>query len=259
VVSRGDVVVVERAAAEFFEARVLSVSGSTLKVEPAGEAEPVKVERSDVYALPPEAHRFSAGDPAICNDGPSHWAACRIVEVASGALRVLVAGAAERTLTPDRVLTPTPVTALDVDRLFASFASRQRFRDAVRAAGEPRRPGTWSPSPREPVLARRRAEWYSAHAVGLVEDGGVRVAWDGSERPETLPGAGVVPVPPFPHPFAAGEFALAPPPSPAEPWKRVRVEAVGASEAVVLDESGARQRVDVQKLVPLSGGPGSIQ
>src|SRR5262249_30097337 len=61
---RGDVVVVERAAAEFFEGRVLAVAPSSLKVQTSEDGEPVVVAVSDAYRVADAAHDVSPGGPA---------------------------------------------------------------------------------------------------------------------------------------------------------------------------------------------------
>src|SRR5262245_5280976 len=48
---RGDVVIVERTAAEFFEGRVLAVTPSGLKIQTTEDGEPVVVARNDAYRL----------------------------------------------------------------------------------------------------------------------------------------------------------------------------------------------------------------
>lgn len=250
--TRGDVIVVEHAAADFFEARVLSVSDSSLKVQTSAEGEPMIVARSDAYRTPPAPHRFAVGDPAICSDRPARWVPCRVTGV-EGALLAVVFGAGEhRDLPPSAVLAPTPVTALDIRRYFDEIAVHGSFAEAARAAGSPLRPSGWLPEPREPVLGRRGADWYSAYVVQLLEDGGVRVLWEGSERPESLFRNDIVPVPPFEHPPTRGSFVLIRPTTAGQPWPRVRLEGLGPEEAVIVGEDGARRRVDVRGLVPLS-------
>src|ERR1700742_428260 len=76
---RGDLVVVEKAAAEFFEARVLSVNGASLKVQTSAEGEPVVVARSDAYRIERAAQPFAANAAAICRTAPARWEPCRVV------------------------------------------------------------------------------------------------------------------------------------------------------------------------------------
>jgi hypothetical protein len=249
--ARGDVVVVERAAADFFQARVLSVSDSTLKVQTSDEGEPMIVARSDAYRAPGPPHRFAAGDPAICSDRPARWAPCRVSKVDGALLGVVLGAAEQRELPSSAVLAPTPVTALDIRRYFHEIAAHGTFAEAARAGGSPPRPSGWLPEPHEPVLGRRGDDWYSAHVLQLLEEGGVRLVWDGSERPESLSRTDIVPVPPFEHPPTRGGFVLIRPATAGQAWPRVRLEGLGPEEAVVVGEDGARRRVDVRGIVPL--------
>jgi hypothetical protein len=251
--ARGDVVVVERAAADFFEGRVLSVSGSTLKIQTSDDGEPLVVSRSDVYPVGAGAHRFAAGDPAICNEAAARWVACRITAASPQASARLASGD-ERPFAPAALLVPTPVTALNIQRFFKDIEAQRRFDDTARRAGHPVRPSGWTPERREPVLARRGDEWFSAHAAGPLEDGGVRVQWEGSEGFAALPGGYVVPYPPFSHTFVRGEFALIRPGTAAEPWQRVRIDGLSAEEAAVVTSDGQRRKIEPRMLVPLSGG-----
>ncbi len=250
--ARGDRVVVERAAADFFEARVLSVSKETLKVQTSTEGDPVVVASSDAYPVRVSPHSFGPGEAAICRSAPSTWEACRIVKSGTPSLVVELATGEERSLDRDALLVPGPVTVLGIERHFEILDTRQRFAKTARAAGNPRRPGGWTPAPHEPVLARKGSEWYLAHAAQLLADGGENVVWDGTNRSEPLPGAYVVPAPPFEHTFARGDFALSRPSTPGAAWERVSIEAIGPDGAMIVGASGERRRVDGRTLVPLS-------
>jgi hypothetical protein len=250
--ARGDLVVVERAAAEFFEARVLSATGASLKVQTSAEGEPVVVARSDAYRILPSSHAFAPHEVAICRTAAAHWEPCRIVTAGARGATVALGSEEQRTVDLDAMIAPGPVTVLDIERYFDVIASHRRFGEAALAAGHPRRPGGWTPVPHEPILARRRTEWYSAHAAQLLSDGGQNVVWEGDNRAEGLPGTYVVPVPPFEHTFSRGDFALARPTTPGAPWERVRIEGLGTDEAVIVGAGGNRRHVDARSLVPLS-------
>ena len=122
---------------------------------------------------------------------------------------VELANGERRTLAADAVLAPGSVTVLDIQKHFDLLAERRKFRSNALAAGQPRRPNGWTPSPREPVLARKGDDWYLAHAAQLLSDGGESVTWEGSAATEPLPGTYVVPVPPFEHTFSRGEIGRA--------------------------------------------------
>jgi hypothetical protein len=249
---RGDLVVVERAAAEFFEARVLAVTPESLKVQTSAEGDPLVVAINDVYPVQAEPHHFATGDAAICRSAPAKWEACRVVAPSMAVSDVELANGERRSLGSDTLLAPGSVTILDIERHFELLAARQRFTSTALAAGQPRRPSGWTPAPHEPVLARKGDDWYLAHASQLLSDGGESVVWEGSAGMEPLPGNYVVPAPPFEHTFSRGDFALMRPATPGGAWERVAVEGVGTDGAVVVGASGARHRVDARTLVPLA-------
>lgn len=249
---RGDIVVVERAAAEFFEARVLAVTRESLKVQTSAEGDPVVVATNDAYRVEPQLHRFVEGDVAICRSAPMKWEACRVAVPGTATIDVELANGERRSLEPDALLVPGPVTVLDIERHFEVLAARKRFAATAQAAGQPRRPGGWTPSPHEPVLARKGSDWYLAHAAQLLSDGGESVEWEGSAATEPLPGGYVVPAPPFEHNFSRGDFALTRPTTPGGPWERVVIEGIGTDGALIVSATGERRHVDPRTLVPLS-------
>jgi hypothetical protein len=148
------------------------------------------------------------------------------------------------------VIRPSAVTALNVKKLFELGESRRRFDEAAASAGHPQRPSGWIPEVREPVIARRGSNWYTAHVASMLEDG-VRVLFEGTDRPEAVPASHVVPMPPYTRSFSRGDFALTRPKSATEPWARVRVEAIGPEEAVVVGDDGERRRYEARQLVPV--------
>jgi hypothetical protein len=85
----------------------------------------------------------------------------------------------------------------------------------------------------------------------MLEDGGVRVLFEGTDRAEAVPASHVVPMPPYTRSFTRGDFALIRPRSATEPWARVRVEAIGPEEAVVVGDDGERKRYEARQLVPV--------
>lgn len=253
VLARGDSVVVERAAADFFEGRVLAVTESRLKVQMASEGDPVDVARSDAYRLPVPLHDFGPADPAICRTADAAWSACRVVDGGDPRRVTLLSGEA-RSLRLGDVLAPTEVTALGIRRAFDVADTRRRFVDQAAHAGEPARPHGWTPGRKEPVLARRELGWYGAHSLGAGPDGGVVVSWDSEDIPVAIPGGHVVPVPPFEHTFVVGEFVLTRPASMTEAWEVVRITGVGADEASVIGQTGENRRTPLNQLVPLAHG-----
>ena len=78
------------------------------------------------------------------------------------------------------------------------------------------------------------------------------MVWEGDGRAEGLPGTYVVPVPPYEHTFARGDYALARPATPGQPWERVRIEGINADDAVIVGADGTRRHVEARSFVPLS-------
>ena len=254
--------VVERASAEFFQARVLSVLDATIRVQTSEDGEPVVVSRSDAYRVPPPNHVFSVSDPGICAERSAHWSPCRISREDRDGFTVLLDTGAELHLDRTAVLAPSGVTALNIVRHFDTTEARRRFDIEARAAGSPVRPPGWIPERREPVIAGHHGEWFSAHVAELLEDGGVRVVWDGEDRSEAVPGDRVVPAPPVSRGQPRTGFALSRPLTVSQPWERVRIEAIGPDQAVVVGVDGAKRRLEVRGLVPLvplvPGAPVSV-
>jgi hypothetical protein len=248
---RGDVVVVERTAAEFFEGRVLGVTDNSLKVQTTADGEPVVVARSDAYRVNDAKRETSPAAPAICNDAPAHWVACRVSAKDGAETRARLRSGDEVTLASEHVIRPSAVTALNIRKIFEVAEARRRFGEAAATAGDPRRPPGWLPEIHERVIARRGQQWFTAHVASLTEEGGARVLFEGSDRPEAVGASSVVPVPPHPRTVARGDFALARPASAAEPWLRVRVEAIGPEEAIGVGEDGERRRFETRQLIPL--------
>src|SRR6187431_1646488 len=87
-VSRGDHVVVEPRAAEFFEGRVLSIGKSELRIEPVGKHEGILVSVSDVYALPKDSPVVKPAQFAICRV-EQRWLGCRVEAVREDGVDVL--------------------------------------------------------------------------------------------------------------------------------------------------------------------------
>jgi hypothetical protein len=255
VLQRGDVVVVERTAAEFFEGRVLSITATSLKVQTSEDGEPVLVALSDAYRVMDAQREATPGAPAICNDHPQHWAACRVTAKNGPLIVAMLSTGSDASLPTERVMRPSAVTALNIKKTFESNESRRRFDEAAVGAGNPQRPQGWIPEVREPVIARRGPNWFTAHVAGMLEDGGVLVLFEGSDRPEAVSGNSVVPMPPYTRNFTKGDFALARPKSATEPWQRMRVEAVGPEEAIVVSDDGERQRFEARQLVPVVPRP----
>lgn len=244
---RGDRVVVEAEAAEFFEARVLEVSSDRAKVQLAS-GESRSVAAGDMYRIG-AAGSVKPGQLGICNLGAAEWVGCRVR--ASGAdLEVVVPGKGTRHVASGAVLTPTSVTELNIQRHFERAKDREDFEHELSRAGAPRAPEGWKASPAEHVLVRIDGAWYSGSVAELGKKA-IKIELSGSSRVTELPRSEVIPAPPYTPPPRKGELALARPLSLSSPWTPVRVESATDAEIVVKDVAGARRSSSASELVPL--------
>jgi hypothetical protein len=250
-IARGDRVVVEAKAAEFFEGRVLAVDGERLRVQRAAEGDALSVALSDAYRLPPASAPVAPGQLAICRAGEARWVGCRIEARSEAGTRARSADGAVLETASDGVIPPTAVTALNLERHFERSHERAEFQNALSRAGAPRRPDGWRASPRERVVARQDGSWYSA-SVHEIEDDGLYVTWQADRRTTKLEASNIVPEPPYAHAPKRGEFALLRPETIAQPWKPVRIDAAAPDAFTVVDVSGKRQPASARDLLPLA-------
>jgi hypothetical protein len=248
--TRGERVVVEARAADFFEGRVLSVSESRLRVEPAQGGDPISVTVADVYRLPGAPIVAPHRDQLLVCRVESAWIGCRVEAVEGERLRVSTLAGASATIPTNAVLLPTALTELNLRQRFARVAERRRFREGARAAGKPVAPPAFRVLPRARVIAERAGAWYGG-VIHEIEDSDAYVRFDGTGLSERVPNERIVPEPPYPAAPARGDFALVRPLSPAEPWSPVRVVAVTAQDFKVADENGEERVVIARDLLPL--------
>lgn len=248
--ARGDWVVVEQTAAEFFEGRVLGANGDQLRVEVPGKNGSVLVALGDVYRLPPPVKRPSPAELAICNSARHVWVPCRIVRAVGATISVKDAEERDLELSPTAILTPTAVTELNLRRYFERNQARAAFAASAAAAGAPRVPKGWHPMPQERVLARDGAAWFSAHIHEIGEDQ-MRVSWDSDRQVSVVDPAAIVPQPPYDVTLARGAFVLLRPPSTSQPWRPVRVRRVAGSDLGVDDVDGNQIDTNLRDVVPL--------
>jgi hypothetical protein len=248
-IERGDRVVIEQTAAQFFEGRVLAVSGDMLKIQTADRPDSLEVHRADAYRLPPAAHQFRPGDLAICEMTAEHWTACR-VDATAAQLSVTGVVGRQTALSSDRVLAPTPVTRLNLQQRFQTAQVQAAFQRGLEQAGRPHAPKDWVPDRREHVLAERPDGWYSA-TVHRIRDKSLTVIFRGDRRSTELQYASVVPEPPYSVPLAPGDYLLARPVSLSEPWKPVRVTSAVPDSISAVDIDGNKVTLSPHDAVPL--------
>ncbi len=250
-VQRGETIVVEQAAAVFAEARVLEVQGARLRVEAPDDAESPWLEQRDVYRLGSDARPPATGALAICRAAPTKWLPCRIERTEASHVSARDAAGKALALSPADVLTPRPVTELNLKRFFERTTEERTFLDHYREAGQPPRQPRWLPAPHARVLARRDGQWYSAEIHEFDEDV-PRVKFGIDERITEVPVAELAPEPPYDvSALRRGDFVMVRPPGNAEPWRPAEIRSLGDREFRVADVSGTVRTVSARDVVPL--------
>jgi hypothetical protein len=247
-ISRGEHVVVEPSAAEFFEARVIEIAPNELRVQAVSGGESRRVAPGDVHRI--TALAAPPTGIAICRKSPARWVACRVDEVRARRVSAVDLAGGQLSISTDDVLAPSGVTELNLRHAFRGSERRIEFETAVARAGSPSAPQGWRPSPRERVLARDGRAWYSAR-IHEIEDERLHVRWQTDERISELTYADVVPEPPYRGTPARGAIVLVRPSLAAQAWAPMRVQQSGV-DLVVEDAQGEKKTVAARDVVPLA-------
>ncbi|HEY5373314.1 MAG TPA: hypothetical protein VIK01_06485 [Polyangiaceae bacterium] len=248
---RGDRVVVEQAAAQFFEGRVLAVTGDQLRLQAAGDNDSVNVAASDVYRLPPEPRELSAGALAICGRAAA-WSPCRIQKLNGKAVSAGTANGEAFELQRDHLLLPSPLTELNLKRYFERSEAQLSFERDAQQAGEPRPDANWHPSLRERLLVKSGPDWFTGYVRELGDDT-VTVALNAGRRTVTVPVSALAPEPPTSvvADLRRGDFVLFRPEAASEPWARWQIRAVNDAEIKLIDAGGVSKSASVRDVVLL--------
>ncbi len=249
---RGDRVLVEATAAEFFEATVLDHQGGVLHVQRTADGSSLHVQISDVYRLPPAPVHPAAGQLVICRTAEGRWSACRVREVTElgRSIPVVDVDGHEFRLKPADVLLPEGVTRLNLERRFLRAKERRDLLEEVDRSGGLRRPPQWQVAPGQRILAERQGAWFDA-TVTDVEKDRVVVRWEADGSVTDLDLSSIVPGPPVCGNPQSGRFALCRPRGAATAWEVVRVTHLDASDAKIRDLEGRVRTVTVRDLCPL--------
>jgi hypothetical protein len=256
-VKRGDRVVVEPTAADFFDAQVLEVLGAKVKLQRSDNGDILQVGKGDVYRLSGGQPHFNANDFAICEFALHRWQSCRIRRALGNGFSVVDTDGTERELNSMQLLAPTGLSEMNIRRKFEETARRRSFADAVSSAGVPRRVPGWGPAPRRLVIAERNGHWYGAQ-VTEVDDERVVLRWDGAKDLTDLPKNSVMPQPPACGVPERGDRALRRPSGHGAPWVPVVVVGVDGGEVTIENIERVRLVVDIRELCPL-GEPKSVR
>lgn len=227
---------------------MLGVVKDRVRVQPEDGSDPRSVALSDLYPLAVPDARARPGAFAICRHA-MRWHACR-QEPSKGVFTTLEGV----TLTPSAadVIAASDLTQLNLREAFKKAANRLRFLGEASRAGEPEQPRGFRPLAHGRVVVRRAGGWYSA----TVEDAGERdvVILLSTGARERLSVADLVPEPPSPRQPSRGDFVLARPLSPSEPWQVARVVAVTEREFRVTQPNADERLVNQRDLLLLVAG-----
>jgi hypothetical protein len=248
---RGDHVVAEQSAAEFFEGRVLAVDGERLRLQAFGGSDSLNVAASDVYRLPPAAHDLTVNMLAICGRGDA-WLPCRLSKISGNALQARSASGELFDLTRDRLLTPSALTELNLKRYFARSESEHAFARAAERAGDPRPEPSWRPALRERLLVKLGEQWFTGYVRSLDADT-AEISLSSAQRTATVALSALSAEPPssFVGELRRGDFVLLRPESPALPWPRMQVRALNDAELKLADAAGTLKSATVRDVIPL--------
>ncbi len=248
---RGDRVVAEQSAAQFFEGRVLSAQGDRLRLQAIGGNDSLNVVASDVYRLPPATHELTANMLAICGRGEV-WLPCRLAKISGSALQARSVSGEVFDLTRDHVLAPSALTELNLKRYFARSEAEQAFAHAAERAGDPRPEPGWRPALRERLLVKVGADWFTGY-VREIDGDTAQVTLSSPQRSATVPLSALSAEPPssFVSELRRGDFVLFRPETPSQPWARMQVRALNDAELKLGDASGTLKSATVREVVPL--------
>ena len=248
---RGDRVVAEQAAAQFFEGRVLAADADHLRVQAVGGNDSLNVVASDVYRLPPAEHELTSNLLAICGRGEA-WVPCRLLQVTGATLRASTALGEAFDVARDRVLVPSALTELNLKRYFARNEAELSFARSAQRAGEPRPEPSWHPGLHERLLVKVGTDWFTGYVRELGDDG-AQVTLSSAQRNVTVPLSALAAEPPssFVSELRRGDFVLVRPETVALPWLRCQVRSVDDKELKLSDATGAVRSASMREVVPL--------
>ncbi|MEP7051908.1 MAG: hypothetical protein ABJB12_16200 [Pseudomonadota bacterium] len=249
--ARGDRVVVEQAAAEFFEGRVLAVQSDQLRVQATGGNDSLNVVASDVYRLPPEPRELVPNALVICGRAEA-WSPCRVQKLMGESVTLSAATGEAFALPRERVLVPSALTELNLKRYFARKEGEVSFSRSAVLAGSPRPEPGWHPSVHERLLVQLGSDWFTGYVRELGDDSAV-LQLNGGQRSATVSFSALTAEPPsaFTTELRHGDFVLLRPATASEPWARWQVRVVDGTEIKLLGAGGAQRSASVRDIVPL--------
>ena len=248
---RGDRVLVESSAANFYEAQVLGVETSKLRVQALPSGDTALIPVSDVYRLSDKPSQLPHPSLAICSSQKERWFGCTITSADGGGAEVSDIDGLTYRLSWNQIIQPNALTELNLKRLFDKANEQHDFEQELTHAGAPNTTPGWRPLPGKAVLARIEGKWWSAIVVSEKREK-FRVKFLGSDRQLEVEHADLASEPPYPMEISQkSRFALLRPTNPNLPWSTVRLVSVDSLESVIESVGSKRRTVPVRDICPL--------
>ena len=249
--ARGDRVLVEQAAAQFFEGRVLAVEAEHLRVQAVGGNDPIRVSTSDVYRLPPAPRDLVPNLLAVCGR-TNGWQPCRVREVRASTVIAWGANGEHYEIARGLVLSPSSLTTLNLKHYFERQAAVREFEQRAKRAGDPRPEPSWRPSLHERLLVKLGGDWFTGYVREIGGDG-AQVTLNATQKSASVPLSALSAEPPssFVAELRHGDFVLLRPDTLSAPWSRREVRAVNDKEITLSDAAGVLRTASVREVVPL--------
>jgi hypothetical protein len=248
---RGDRVLVESNAAQFYEARVITEATQQLRVQAMPSGDTALVQAADTYRLPTQPVQLAPQSLAICNVDRGRWIGCRIASTQPGGARAYDADGNSYDIAWSQIVLPNPLTELNLRRLFDKAGERHDFDRDMAKAGPPYPVPGWQPIGGRSVLARIDGKWWLSVVVSS-KHGMIRVRLAGVDRTIEVDRSDIAPEPPYPMDvLQKSHLALLRPAGVGQAWSSVRLVSIDQLEAVVEDVSRGRRVVPVRDVCPL--------
>ncbi len=248
---RGDRVLVESSAAQFYEARVITEATPQLRVQAMPSGDTALVQAADTYRLPTQPVQLAPQSLAVCNVNRGRWIGCRIASPKPSGARAFDADGNSYDIAWSQIVSPNPLTELNLRRLFDKAGERHDFDRDMAKAGPPRPVPGWQPIAGRSVLARMDGKWWLSFVVSS-KHGMIRVRLAGVDRTIEVNRSDIAPEPPYPMDvLQKSHLALLRPASVGQAWSSVKLISIDPLEVVVEDVSHGRRVVPLRDVCPL--------
>ena len=248
---RGDLVLIESSAAQFYEARIIGNQGPRVRVQSVVSGDMRIEQAGNVYALPPKTPPLAARSYAICNIRESFWVGCRVSKSESDGAEVKDAQDHTHRLPWNRVLIPGALTELNLKRLFEKATEQADFEREIAKAGNPHNLPGWHASTGKVALARLDGSWRLGLIVGERRSL-VRVQLLGTKHEVEVPREAVAAEPPYPLELVQkSRLVLLRPSNQTDAWRVVRLVSADALESTIEDYEHGRRVVPARDICPL--------